>query len=172
MSRIDLPRILAKCTEDGDCLIWTGKVNKKGAPVGTEWIDGKDRYVGIRRRAYEEYHGVKINPRKNVTTCGNPACLAKEHLSLISVSERVRRTHARMDAGTKIRRNKALSAAARANNGKLTPEQVDAIRQSDEGPYIIARKLGVNGVVASRIKRGEGWKDYSAAANPFAGLGA
>lgn len=170
MSRMTIARIKAKCIEDGDCLIWTGKVYANGHPSATEMLDGKDRYVGVRRRAYEEYHGVTLKRSEQVTTCGHPGCLAKAHLSVMTVSEKVRRMHANMDAGTKLSRSKKLAAHRQAVAGKVTPEQVQAIRNSEDGPYVTARRLGVNGVVASRIFNGQSYKDYEA--HPFVGLGA
>lgn len=169
MSRLTLARITSKCTEDGDCLIWTGKVYSNGHPAATEFVDGKDRYVGVRRRAYEEYRSVKLSRGQQVTTCGHPACLAKAHLSVLTVSEKVRRMHANMDAGTKLRRSRKLAENRQAVAGKVTPAQVAAIRESEDGPYVTARRLGVNGVVASRIKNGESYRDYCA--SPFDGLG-
>lgn len=171
MSRMDLERIKARCTEDGDCLLWTGKVHRRnGHPDATEYIDGKDRHVGIRRRAYEEYHGVTLDRKDRITTCGNPACLAKAHLERITMSESVRRTHERMDAGAKLRRSQSLAKVFQKARGKVSPEQVAAIRQSEDGPYVMARKLGITGAVASRIKRGISYREYTA--SPFAGLGA
>lgn len=170
MSRINLARITARCEEDGDCLIWTGKTYKNGHPSATEYLGGKDCYVAVRRRAYEEYHRVKLTADQQVATCGHPGCLAKQHLEVITVSERVRRMHATMDAAAKLRRSKTLAETRQQTKGKITPEQVAAIRASEEGPYVIARKLGVSGVVASRIKRGVSYKEY--AATPWAGLGA
>jgi hypothetical protein len=169
MSRMTIARIKARCTEDGDCLLWTGKVNaRNGIPMGTEWVDGKDCYVGVRRRAYEEYHGVTLGKGDQIATCGNPACLAKNHLERITVSERVRRMHKTMDAATRIKRSKSLADAAQRARGKVAPEVVAELRETDEGPYVAAKRLGVSGVVASRIKRGVSYRTYEA--NPFAGL--
>lgn len=169
MSRLTLERILSKCEEDGDCLIWQGKVHQRtGAPAGTEWINGKDYYVGVRRRAYEEYHGVTLGRNGEIATCGHPKCLAKKHLELITRSERVRRMHRTMDAATKLRRSQSLARAQQERMGKFTPEQVAAIRDSEDGPYVTAQRLGVSGVVASRIRRGVSYREY--AGNPFAGL--
>lgn len=170
MSRLTIQRITSRCIEDGDCLLWTGKLHTNGSPSATEWVGGKDHYVAVRRRAYEEYHGVTLRPAQKVTSCGHPACLAKAHLEIITVAERGRRAHANMDAATRLRRGKKLSQIMRAVKGKISPEVVAAIRNSDEGPYVMGRKLGVTGSVASRIKRGLSYKDYEA--NPFSGLGA
>lgn len=165
-----IDRIKAKCIEDGDCLIWQGKTYESGAPAASEWIDGKDQHVGVRRRAYEEYNKVKLTPQQQVATCGHPGCLAKEHLKLSNASERSSRGWKNMDAATKLRRSQKLAARQQANRGKVTPEQVAAILESEEGPYVMAKKLGITGCVASRIKRGLSYRTYSA--NPFSGLGA
>jgi hypothetical protein len=171
MARLTLERIKARCEEDGDCLIWQGKVYpKNGHPAATEWIDGKDCHVGVRRRAYEEYHKVKLTADQYVATCGNPACLAKEHLHLITIAERSRRMHRDMDAARKLRYSRTLAQKAQAAKGKLTPEQVRAVIDSPDGPYVTAKRLGINGVVASRIRRGISYREY--AATPFAGMGA
>jgi hypothetical protein len=167
MSRLSMDRIRAKCIEDGDCLLWTGKKHTKtGAPAGTEWVDGQDKYVGVRRRAYEEqYKTMLTKDDEIVCTCGNPACLEKKHLERVSRSERIKRVHAAMDAGTRLKRNKSLADAMQRMRGKLLPEQVAEIRSSEDGPYVTAKRLGVSGVVASRIKRGISYKNY--VRNPF-----
>jgi hypothetical protein len=170
MSRLTLARIKRRCEPDGDCLLWTGKVYANGHPSATEFIDGKDKYVGVRRRAYEEYHGVTLKPGQQVATCGHPACLAKAHLEVLTIAEKARRMHANMDAGRKRMRNRKIADTSREKLGKVTPEQVAAVRDSEEGPYVTARRLGINGVVASRIKNGESYRDYEV--SPFAGLGA
>ena len=172
MSRMSLARIQARCTEDGDCLVWTGKLHQRtGSPAGTEWIDGRDAYVAIRRRAFEEYNRTKLTKGQEIIcTCGNAACLEKTHLRKVSRSERMRLMHVNMDAATKLRRNQSLARAMQAQRGKLSPEAVEAIKNSPDGPYVTAKRLGVNGVIASRIKRGTSYKDYTR--NPFAGLGA
>jgi hypothetical protein len=169
MSRLDLNRIQARCIEDGDCLIWTGKTHaNNGSPAGTEWVGGKDHYVGVRRRAYEEYHGVTLKKGQEIVTCGNPACLAKAHLERVTRGERLKRVYAKMDAGMKVRRSMALSAA-NVGRRKLKPEQVREILESEDGPYVVAKRLGVSGVIASRIRRGTAYRDCGRT-NPFAGL--
>lgn len=170
MSRLTIERILSKCEEDGDCLIWKGSTFRNGRPSASEWIDGKDVYVAVRRRTYEEYHGRKVPDDKQVATCGHPACLAKAHLKLVTLSEKITKSHADMDAATKTKRAKAVSSHMREQRGSLTPEQVQAVKDSEEGPYVTARKLGISGRLASRIKRGLSYKSYEA--SPFSGLGA
>lgn len=168
MSRLDLSRIIGRCRPDGDCLLWQGKVHdKSGAPAGTEWVGGKDRYVGVRRRAYEEYHGVSLGPDDCVSCrCNNARCLEKSHLERLTISEKTKRAHERMDAASRLRRGRALSLAQK--NKKLTPEQVREVLESADGPYITAARIGINGVVASRIVRGVSYRDY--AATPWSGL--
>lgn len=172
MTRLTIARIKGNCVVDGACLVWAGRVYKKnGNPCATENIDKVERYVGVRRRAYEEYTGATLTKGQLVaTTCGNPACLAKKHLEIITGAERSRRMHASMDAATKAKRSQALARAQQALRGKMKADQVQAIKDSPDGPYVTAKRLGVSGVVASRIQNGTSWRDYTA--SPFAGLGA
>jgi hypothetical protein len=165
---IDLAWIKERCTEDGDCLLWTGKTNGKGQPMAVETVEGKTKSVTIRRRAYELYQRKPLHKGLQVTTCGNPRCLAKEHLTTITLSEKMRRTHAQMPANAKILRSQKLASINQDRKGKVTPEQVEAVKDSPDGPYVTAKRLGISGVVASRIKRGVSYRDY--AASPFAGL--
>lgn len=166
--RYTIERIRGRCIQDGDCLLWSGKVYHSGAPAAVERIGGKDYHVPVRRRAYEEYHGVKVGANERITTkCGNPRCLSKKCLECITVSEKNRRTHAKMDAATRMRRNRLLSEAQEAKR-KISFEVAQMIRESDKGPYVIAREMGVSGAVASRIKRGVTHKSYQA--SPWAGL--
>lgn len=168
MARLTGKRIMDRCIMDGDCLIWTGKFHANGHPAASEYVDGKDRYVGVRRRAYEEYHKVTLSKGQVIATCENKACLSKKCLRVTTVSQRSTAVHATMDAATKLRRSKKLAQTWQAKRGKITPEQVAAIRDSADGPYVTAKRLGVSGVIASRIRNGTSYREYGS--NPFAGL--
>lgn len=160
MARLDLDRIVGNCVPDGGCLIWAGKVHyhNKG-PQATEFVDGKDRYVSVRRRAYELYHKVTLDRLQLITAaCGNPLCLSKKCLCVTSASERSRKGAARMTAERRLIRSRKQAQIQQARRGKMTPEIVQTILASEKGPYVIAKELGVNGTVASRIKRGVSWK--------------
>lgn len=66
--------ILARCVEDGDCLIWQGGRYTNGAPRLCV-IGGQGRSVSARR-ALLELRGVIVEGRKAHSTCGNPLCMA------------------------------------------------------------------------------------------------
>lgn len=48
---------------------------------------GVHRSIALRRVAYAHYFGEVPHRLRVTTTCGNPACFAKAHLKLASVSE-------------------------------------------------------------------------------------
>ena len=170
MSKPSKSAIIGKCRHDEDgCLIWTGKVSHNGHPTGYVWEDGRSRSFTVRRYLWELYTGEPVPDGMVVSTrCGKAACLHKNCLHVITLGERSKRMHEQMTQATKLTRSRKLSEAQRAARGKVSPEQVAAIINSDKGPYTTARELGVSGVVASRIKRGLAYKEYTA--HPFAGL--
>lgn len=173
MAAYTLDRIIGRCRKDGDCLIWAGKMHtSNGCPCAQEYVNGKDQYVNVRRRAYELYHGVTLTRSQLVSArCGNRLCLSKKCLHIITASERSAKARADMTAAAKMVFSMRQSKAQQAKRGKFTPELVRAIRESEKGPYVIAKELGVSGAVASRIKRGVSWRDYEAI-TLFSGLAA
>lgn len=139
-----LSRIHAKCKEDGDCLLWTGKVNGSGAPVGH----------GSMRREYWLAQGKTIPDGKvPVPSCGRPACL--EHLMLKSYGRIAQESIARPDV--QARRKVASRLAARAI--KLDAEKVRAIRESDMTQRAKAAIFNISQGMVSRIERGLAWPE-------------
>lgn len=53
----------------------------------------------------------------------------------------------------------------RQARGRLTPEQVQHIRESDAPSAELAARYGVTSANINHIRRGDTWRDY---ANPFA----
>jgi predicted XRE-type DNA-binding protein len=66
-------------------------------------------------------------------------------------------------------RNKKIADKAR-QNGKLTHELAQQVRQAEGNQYEIAARFGISQATVSAIKLGKTWRSY--AGNPFAGLGA
>ncbi len=170
-SILTLDRIVAKCEWDGDCLLWRGKVGPQGNPAATERIDGKDKYVAVRRRTFLGYHpevvGIKSNERIN-TKCGNHACLAPDHLIKVTTRQQAKLTVERISEADKMNRARKISEKMRRHS-VITPEMLEEIRRSTDGPYVTAKRLGIkNGSIVCRIMSGTGHKDYRA--TPFSGL--
>lgn len=149
-----LSRIQAKCKEDGDCLLWTGKTNGSGAPVGH----------GSMRVAYWAAQGKSIPSGKvPVPTCGRPCCL--EHLALKSYSQIARESIARPD----VQARRMVGSRQRSRARKLDAEKVKAIRESDLSQRAKAAIFGVTQGMVSRIERGLAWREPEPV-NYFKGL--
>ena len=93
--RLPLEFILARCEEDGDCLIWKGLVCGSGSPRCTTSRDKKRVNFQVRREMWEIKYGPV--PPKHVlsVSCGNPRCLC--HLEAITKRENLRRVAQRPD---------------------------------------------------------------------------
>lgn len=78
MKKTPLMRVMAKTREEGECLIWTGYIDKTG--YGRFSYDG--RVYIIQRACYLMYYGHVPDGRKITTTCGNKLCIRKEHLTI------------------------------------------------------------------------------------------
>jgi hypothetical protein len=156
--------IRLRCTEDGDCLLWKLGVSATKRPIYKPLQDdGRRPTVQIARKWWEATRG-PIPKGKCVTyTCGNPRCI--EHLELITKGEAIRRAWKRPDYHAK--RTQAVTTTAR-KRGKLDLEKARYIRNSPATLMEVAAELGICFQLASRVRRGEAWKERS----PFAGLGA
>ncbi len=75
-------RVKAKLVQEGDCLIWKGAMVGQSPVIGVRQEDGSYRNLNIRA-----FRGTKIYEGTTLTTifktsCGNPRCVAKEHIIL------------------------------------------------------------------------------------------
>lgn len=152
-------RIRANCIEDGDCLIWPGRVSDAGMPVMT--VDGSS--VSVRRVLYEQEHG-PVTRRLLVTpTCGHMRCmfhleaLTPKASKALSVSRGAYRNPARA-------RKAALTNRARSH---ITDETVATIKAADSAREA-HEATGVNLSYVYVIRAGVARADMG---NPFAGLG-
>lgn len=74
-----LERVRAKCDQQGDCLVWTGVLNK-GHP--TFRYDGV-KNARVRRVLYEARTGAQVGATERVRACcGNDLCCNPDHLHL------------------------------------------------------------------------------------------
>lgn len=109
----------------------------------------------------------KTIPANHVATnaCGNPQCVAPDHLLIASRSKLGKLTDARTGFTRTPQRRKKISDSKRAT-GKLNPEAVRAIRAA-KSSVKVAQEYGIAKATAIRIRAYESWRDYS---NPFAAL--
>lgn len=147
-------KIRHQCTEDGDCLLWTGKVNKANAPVSRG---------SVRREYWTAVHGRIPKGKVPHPTCGRPTCL--EHLELTTISAIMKATIARPDVKAR------WQIASRHRTKKLDLATVREIRQATGTQREKAERFNVTQGLICRIERHAIWKE-SSGTSPFAGLGA
>lgn len=151
---MSLDTILARTVEEGDCLLWQGRISN-GSPV--LYLDGA--YRTVRRLVWEAANG-PIKPGLHPSCrCREPACVRLEHIRLLTIKQ-IAQLAAREGRFSSLTRRASLAAAARKRS-RLTPEQVARIRAADSAASI-ARELGIAKSTASKIRRGESWRTLGA----------
>ncbi len=148
--------------EVGECWEWQGAL-QTNAPVPTMNFNGK---VGPVRRHIAEHLGLPIEGKLATCNCGNALCVNPDHVVLVTRRKLQQRIAKEIRHAVNPVRMKRLADRARAHS-KLTPEQVQAIREASGKQRDIAALFGVSQATVSSIKRGRTWRDYS---NPFAQL--
>jgi hypothetical protein len=162
---MNLDQIKARCTEDGDCLLWNGSTDVGGRPkLSVKKAGEKCKTLQPRRLVWEQAKGPIPKGKFVTVTCGNPGCLAEEHLELITKGEVIRRTAKKPD----VQRRRHLAGLKSRERSPLTLEQVRYIRECNKTLAAVAEELGIGATTASAIRRHKRWKEY--AGNPFAGL--
>lgn len=147
-------QILAKTVEEGDCLIWQGRI-ANGSPL--VYVDGV--YRTARRVLWEALHG-PMKPGMNATcSCREPGCVKPEHLRAASVKQ-IAKQAGKEGKFSSLQRRAKIAAACRKRS-QLTPEMVQRIRLADSGAAI-ARELGICRSTASKIRRGDSWRTIGA----------
>lgn len=145
-------RILARTIEEGECLLWQGRVANGSALVH---ILGQG-YRSARRLIWEHKYGQPMPAHLRATCrCGEPRCVRPEHVTALSLKQIGKRA-AKAGKFRSIARRSAIAAAQRARS-RLTPELVAQIREAPSGAGI-ARELGIHKSTASKIRRGESWR--------------
>lgn len=93
--------LLIKSELDGDCIVWTGSLDKAG--YGRMGFRG-DRNVLVHRVAYQLITDEDITGAQIHHTCANRRCLKPEHLQRASARDNVLEMLARRDYEAEIAR--------------------------------------------------------------------
>lgn len=101
-------RIKGKVTHEGECLIWNGAMAGNSPVIGKRLPSGG--YINLNIRTVR---GMKLFPDTTVntrftTTCGNPRCIAKEHIILGTAKKQGERRVRRGDTKSNMEANKKL----------------------------------------------------------------
>ena len=161
--------LLARCTDDGDCMIWQGAKSSDGTPAICNDNDSR-RNVRARRRMFE-LSGGKTNQRTPnvIATCWNPLCLAPEHLRAVSRRDQMLLAAA---AGRLVvpSRDAAQRRNKRAAAPKLTMEKARDIRRRHFGGETLTALAGEYGVHVSlvhRVVHNKAWAEGAANSSVF-----
>ncbi|WPB58622.1 hypothetical protein [Xylophilus sp. GOD-11R] len=156
-------RMLARCVEEGDCLIWPGATNPKGLPVA--WA-GRATASG-RRIIWEAVTGKELQLADCILmTCECVRCLNFAHMCKADRSAVIKLatksgTHRSPARGQKLRE------AYKTRTGYDGEAVAALVRSSTLTGVEIERQHGIRQSVVSRIRRGVAWPEKT---NPFAGL--
>lgn len=155
-------KILSRCVEEGDCLIWQGPFSDSHMPV--MHVPGHKGVRHVRRVLYRELHG-EIPQGKVITpVCGNRACLCPQHLNAVTKKRSAQIAAKRGAFGHPAQIRKGLRTKLR--DSWITPEVIEKIKAAPNG-RIAAELTGVSHSHAKNIRNGTARQDYS---NPFGQL--
>lgn len=108
MQRSLSDRIKDKVVREGECLIWNGAMSGNSPVIGKRLSDGKYTNINIRTvRGMKLFPDTTVNTRFT-TTCGNPRCIAKEHIILGTAKKQSERRVRRGDTKSNMEANKKL----------------------------------------------------------------
>lgn len=144
-----IARLLARCTEVGDCLIWQGRV-AHGSPL--VHLGGK--YLTARRVLWEATHGAIPRGLYPSCICHETACMNIKHIRLMT-TQQIAAKAATRGAFSRPERRAAIALAVRRKSN-LTPEMLHRIRAADTGAAV-ARELGISKSLATKIRAGKAW---------------
>lgn len=101
-------RIKDKVTHEGECLIWNGAMAGNSPVIGKRLSSGNYTNLNIRTaRGMKLFPDTTVNTRFT-TTCGNPRCIAKEHIMLGTAKKQGERRIRRGDTKSNMEANKKL----------------------------------------------------------------
>ena len=140
-----LARILSKCEEDGDCLIWQGGCSCGGQPI----ISFRSGCRYVRGLMYEAHHGVLPPEGKLLApSCRNSLCVSPGCIVAMTV-QALRRLDARRGAYSRPAANATRLLLARRR--ATIPE--DVVQRCREFEGTCAQASMATGVSLSHIKK-------------------
>lgn len=161
-----LDSLMARCTEEGDCMFWDGYFQN-----GTPQICHEGKMVAVRKLVFQlEGRKATTNALYYAPKCGNPACVVGHH-----VQPQTPRQHA-IAMGKKVNhrapaRIAKLQRSARERGlVKVNQDQINAILADQRSGPEIAKDHNITRSLVSKFKTGKRRRFVSAVDNPWAGL--
>lgn len=152
---VTLDTIHDRCDEVGDCWIWRGALSHGSQPA----ININRRSTNVRRFVAEALLCRQTKGRYVTACCGEPLCVAPDHLRVVTRSQLNTMAAERTGYGQNLARAAKL-AQARRRRARLSPELVQMIRESDLSDAQLAKQLGVAKSTINDARRGDTWRDY------------
>lgn len=149
-------KIMARCTEDGDCLMWGGPMAN-----GSPQIVVDQRYRQARRIVYEHAKGEIKDGTHPVMTCRNAKCLNPDHMRALTTKQ-IGQLASKEGKFRSPSRRAAIALGKRAKSKKLDAARVKDIKAARTAREAAA-KHNIHQSLAARIRRGEAWAEVRAA---------
>lgn len=164
--------LLARCVEDGDCMVWQGGTTTDGAPVVcVRREDGRRQGMRVRRLMFQLL-GQPI-PRKRpyiIASCWHDRCVAPEHLRPANRREQMLGA---VQAGRcdSLGRSAKQREVKRATQAKLSLDTARQIRhryaEGDVTLVALAAEHGVHPSLIHRIVQHRAWQETAANSSVF-----
>ena len=152
------------CIEEGDCLLW-----KRGCCNGHPAMRVGNKTMLVRRLLWQAANGPIPTGKIIRPTCGSLLCINLDHAELTTY-QRVAEQCGALGLMSGPVRSAAIQRVKRGSKqGKLSVDDVRAIRASEETTIVLAARFGVAQAHISKVRKHKCQIDYH---SPFAGLGA
>lgn len=158
--------IQARCEIENHCWIWQGYTANK-----SPYVSHEGRMQSVRRLMYV-WSGKTLLPRFKyfAPKCKNPLCVNPSHITVRTQAMQSSVMAKSVQHNAKSRIMKLQKLARSRPNVKLDEQKARAICNDERSCLAISIDYGVSKSLISKVKRGQGWKDLSAASNPWQGL--
>ena len=141
-------KILSRCVQSGDCLIWQGARHKLGYGMVRDGntMSTTHRAIGL------EAHGDPgpSGTYKFTHTCGNMLCCNEKHIE-VTTHKNIMQSSWTSHRAPKKHKNRAA----------LTPDEIRSIRAEPDDTWgsktRLAKKYGVTDQTISKIRRGKSY---------------
>lgn len=142
---VSLGEKIGACTAPaGECTLWVADTNIAGYPRLTEKVEGRVRQKTVQRVWWALHFGEIPKDRFLRMCCKNRACVRLSHMYL----EPIRGA----SASARTREARALY---RGQRGKLSPEDVQLIKERSLPIAFLADALGVTSQAVSLVRGGK-----------------
>lgn len=155
--------IMARTAEIGECLEWLGMFRN-----GTPQIRIARKMKTVRRVIRELQGNPTAEGAYLKSSCGNARCVHPEHIIEHTKAQHMKSISKLVEFNHPLRIAKLQKAKAHVR--VVSDEGLAIIRSDNRRAKDIADELGVSKTLVNKIRRGQAYRQVSAAVNPFAGL--